>query len=75
VITKEYPQDWTPEKVPYYPVNDKKNSDTFKRYSVLARDTNIIFGGRLAEYRYYDMHQVVGSALQKAKKELKEIGE
>jgi UDP-galactopyranose mutase len=75
VITKEYPQDWTPEKVPYYPVNDKKNGDTFKKYSVLARNSNIIFGGRLAEYRYYDMHQVVGSALQKARKELERNGD
>ena len=75
VITKEYPQDWTPSKVPYYPVNDKKNNDMFKKYSVLARNSDIIFGGRLAEYRYYDMHQVIGSALQKAKKELGKDGE
>ena len=66
VITKEYPEEWTVEKEPYYPINDIKNMDIFKQYKVLAdKEANVIFGGRLAEYRYYDMHQIIGSALKK----------
>ena len=66
VITKEYPEEWTSEKEPYYPINDKKNTDSFKKYQQLAQqEQHVIFGGRLAEYRYYDMHQIIGSALQK----------
>ncbi|UKT63876.1 UDP-galactopyranose mutase [Pedobacter mucosus] len=67
VITKEYPLEWTSEKEPYYPINDKKNTEVFKKYQALAQqETGVIFGGRLAEYRYYDMHQIIGSALKKA---------
>lgn len=67
VVTKEYPEEWTSEKEPYYPINDAKNSGTFKKYQELAdKETNVIFGGRLAEYRYYDMHQIIGSALKKS---------
>lgn len=66
VITKEYPEEWTNEKEPYYPVNDDKNMEIFKKYQALAEEqANVIFGGRLAEYRYYDMHQIIGSALKK----------
>jgi UDP-galactopyranose mutase len=66
VITKEYPQEWTNELEPYYPINDAKNSATNKKYQDLAKnEQNVIFGGRLAEYRYYDMHQIIGSALKK----------
>ena len=66
VITKEYPQEWTTEKEPYYPINDAKNNAVFKQYQQLAgNENNVIFGGRLAEYRYYDMHQIIGSALKK----------
>lgn len=66
VITKEYPEEWTQEKEPYYPVNDEKNMAIFKQYQELANAMeNTIFGGRLAEYRYYDMHQIIGSALKK----------
>jgi UDP-galactopyranose mutase len=66
VITKEYPQEWTSEKEPYYPINDAKNNALFKQYQNLAAsETDVIFGGRLAEYRYYDMHQIIGSALKK----------
>lgn len=68
VITKEYPSEWTAEKEPYYPVNDAKNSEVYKQYQQLARqEDKVIFGGRLAEYKYYDMHQVIGSALKKVK--------
>lgn len=66
VVTKEYPEEWTTEKEPYYPINDDKNNEVFRKYHELAgKETNVIFGGRLAEYRYYDMHQVIGSALKK----------
>lgn len=66
VITKEYPKEWTAEKEPYYPINDAKNTAIFKKYQELADAENkVIFGGRLAEYRYYDMHQIIGSALKK----------
>lgn len=65
VITKEYPKEWTPADEPYYPVNDDKNMAIYKGYKEMAaKETNVIFGGRLAEYRYYDMHQVIGSALK-----------
>lgn len=70
VVTKEYPENWTPEKEAYYPVNDDKNQKIYSQYKALADTSDIIFGGRLAEYKYYDMHQIVGSALVKAKKEL-----
>ena len=66
VITKEYPLEWSAEKEPYYPINDAKNTAVFKKYQELAdAENNVIFGGRLAEYRYYDMHQIIGSALKK----------
>ncbi|GLB48139.1 UDP-galactopyranose mutase [Neptunitalea lumnitzerae] len=68
VITREYPQEWDESKEPYYPVNDAINSEMFRKYKALAdNEKDIIFGGRLAEYKYYDMHQVIGSALKKAK--------
>jgi len=68
VITKEYPKEWTSGDEPYYPVNDDRNTAIFKEYKTLASgEENVIFGGRLAEYIYYDMHQVIGSALKKVK--------
>jgi UDP-galactopyranose mutase len=67
VTTKEYPEEWNTEKEPYYPINDAKNTEMYKRYEQLAKaDNHIVFGGRLAEYKYYDMHQVIGSALKKS---------
>lgn len=71
VITKEFPKEWTKGDEPYYPVNDEKNSliyNKYKKQATLKRNT--IFGGRLAEYKYYDMHQVIASALTRVKKEL-----
>jgi UDP-galactopyranose mutase len=69
LITREYPQEWTHGQEPYYPVNDDKNDRVFREYRKLAENVpNVIFGGRLAEYRYYDMHQVIGSALVKVRK-------
>ncbi|WP_423148713.1 UDP-galactopyranose mutase [Rubrolithibacter danxiaensis] len=71
VITREYPVTGARGVEPYYPVNDEKNMSVLKKYQELASlEPNVIFGGRLAEYRYYDMHQVIGSALVKSRKEL-----
>ncbi|HAT3825497.1 TPA: UDP-galactopyranose mutase, partial [Raoultella ornithinolytica] len=65
VITKEYPVEWTLGAEAYYPINDEKNMTIFKKYRELARnEKDIIFGGRLAEYKYYDMHQVIASAIK-----------
>src|SRR5690606_16511643 len=66
IITREIPDDWDREKVPYYPIGDTTNSAVYEEYSELAAtDRNVVFGGRLAEYRYFDMHQVIGSAMAK----------
>ena len=66
VITKEYPSEWKEGMEPFYPVNDEKNNSLFKQYKALAdAEPNVIFGGRLAEYRYYDMHQIVEMALKR----------
>lgn len=63
VITKEYPEEWQEGSEPYYPVNDDKNMTLFKKYRELSKtESNVYFGGRLAEYKYYDMHQVIRSA-------------
>lgn len=71
IITYEYPDEWHRGKEQYYPVNDEENTKRFKEYQALAdEEQNILFGGRLAEYRYYDMHQVIGSAFVKARQEL-----
>ena len=69
VITREYPADWEEGMEPYYPVNDEKNQDLYSRYAKLAeKEERVIFGGRLAEYKYYDMDKVILSALERAKK-------
>lgn len=73
IITKEYPASSKIGTEPYYPINDDRNTAKFKQYSNLAdHELNVIFGGRLAEYRYYDMHQVIASALSRVKKEFNE---
>lgn len=73
VITKEYPDDWTKDKEMYYPINDDKNNEIYKQYKEKAdTETKYLFGGRLAEYKYYDMHAVIASALSMVKKELKD---
>ncbi len=57
--------EWGKNDEPYYPINDNKNDQLFKKYKEKARlEKNIIFGGRLADYKYYDMHHVVGLALK-----------
>ena len=63
-ITKEYPADWHPGEEAYYPVNNDKNQQLYEKYAALAKqESNVIFGGRLAEYKYYDMDDVIKSAL------------
>lgn len=70
VITKEFPADWKPGKEPYYPINDKQNNEIYVKYKQLAeQEKHVIFGGRLANYQYFDMHQVIGAALTAVRKE------
>lgn len=71
VISKEYPSEWTEGMEPYYPVNDEKNHALYQKYAALAaEEKNVIFGGRLAEYKYYDMDKVIESAFRAAEKYL-----
>ena len=72
VISREYSSEWKPGDEPYYPVNDEKNGELYKKYKELAdRESNVVFGGRLGEYKYYDMDRVIRSALDKAEEILK----
>ena len=71
IITKEHSKTWEKGDEPYYPVNNDRNNHLYKSYKKLADEQgNIIFGGRLGHYRYYDMHQVIGAALQCVRNEL-----
>ena len=71
IITKEYPDSWNREKEPYYPINDEKNNQLYQKYADLAQnDQNVIFGGRLGQYKYYDMDKVIESALDCVNKNL-----
>lgn len=71
VITKEYPSEWKIGDEPYYPINDEANNKLFNQYKDLAnKEKNVIFGGRLADYKYYDMHDVIQRALEIANYEL-----
>ncbi|MBO7356810.1 MAG: UDP-galactopyranose mutase [Lachnospiraceae bacterium] len=71
VITREYPSEWKPGDEPYYPVNNDRNTALYEQYKELAdAEENVIFGGRLGVYRYYDMDKVIASALELAEKEL-----
>lgn len=71
VITREYSAEWRPGDEPYYPVNDGKNAALYRAYRELAqREHRVIFGGRLGEYRYYDMDQVVRAALDCAREQI-----
>ena len=71
VISREYSSEWKLGDEPYYPVNDEKNSKLYAEYKKLAEsEKNIIFGGRLGEYKYYDMDAVIASALKKSKMEI-----
>lgn len=71
VISREYSSEWKPGDEPYYPVNDEKNSKLYAEYKKLAdAEQKVIFGGRLGEYKYYDMDAVIGAALECAEKVL-----
>jgi UDP-galactopyranose mutase len=67
IITKEYSQDWSKSLERFYPINNDKNNDLYAKYKSLSQTSKVIFGGRLGEYKYYDMHQIIGSALHKFK--------
>ena len=65
VISREYSTEWTPGMEPFYPVNDDKNAALYKQYKSLAdQQTDVLFGGRLAEYAYYDMAPVIAKVMQ-----------
>ena len=64
IITREYSAEWSSSSEPYYPIVDARNSEIAERYRALAAQSGVIFGGRLAEYRYYDMHHIVEKALK-----------
>lgn len=71
VISREYSSEWKPGIEPYYPINDEKNNELFAQYRALAeKEEKVIFGGRLGNYRYYDMDKVIEAALEMAEKEL-----
>jgi UDP-galactopyranose mutase len=68
VVSREYSTEWKPGMEPYYPVNDEINSSLYRQYQELAQqEQDVIFGGRLAEYKYYDMDKVIERALSIAK--------
>ena len=72
VITREYPSIWKKGDEPYYPMNDEKNNELYKKYKALAEnEKNIIFGGRLGMYKYFDMHNVIAEALECVRNEFK----
>ncbi|TCL58095.1 UDP-galactopyranose mutase [Kineothrix alysoides] len=73
VITREYPAEWKPQDEPYYPVNDARNDELFRRYEELARqEESVLFGGRLGQYKYYDMDKVIVQALSMAEEQLQD---
>ncbi len=71
-ITKEYPKEWEKGDEPYYPVLDEKNSLIYEKYKELSKkEEKVIFGGRLGQYKYYDMHNVIKAAIERIKEEFK----
>jgi len=75
VITREYPHEFSKDNEPYYPINDKRNQTLLKKYQEIGASLpNVLFGGRLAEYKYYDMHQIIEKALNMWKTEFKNYG-
>ena len=66
VVTREYPADWEEGMEPYYPVNNEKNNELYQKYAALAEKENVLFGGRLAQYKYFDMDDTVEEALSLA---------
>lgn len=72
VVSREYPSEWKPGEEPYYPINDEKNEKLYQKYKKLAEaESNVTFGGRLGEYKYYDMDAVIDSALKLVKRLIK----
>ena len=70
IISREYSSEWKPGDEPYYPVNDEKNSSLYSAYKEMAEhEKKVIFGGRLGEYKYYDMDAVIAAALAKCREE------
>ena len=70
MITREYSKEWKRGDEPYYPVNDEKNAALYQKYAALAeKQKNVLFGGRLGQYKYYDMDKVILAALEMAQKE------
>ena len=73
IISREYSSEWKAGDEPYYPVNDEKNSKLYAKYKQLAdKEENVIFGGRLGEYKYYDMDATIASVIEMCEKELME---
>ena len=74
IITREYPADWKRGDEPYYPVNNERNNTLYKQYRDLAEKENdkVIFGGRLGQYKYYNMDQVIAAALESVENEFGE---
>lgn len=71
VVTREYPKEWSRGDEPYYPVNDKHNSELYEKYAQrAAQEKNVLFGGRLGQYKYYDMDKVVRAALTMVEEQL-----
>ena len=71
IITREYPDAWSKGKEPYYPINNEKNNTLYEKYKVFAdKDSKVLFGGRLGQYKYFDMDKVIAEALKFAKAEL-----
>ena len=71
IITREYPAKWDKDKEPYYTINDEKNTSLYNRYKELSqKDSHVIFGGRLGQYKYFDMDKVIKEALDCVRKEL-----
>lgn len=65
VISEEYPVEWEIGMEPYYPINDDRNMKLYRKYETLAEnDSDVVFGGRLAEYKYYDMHHIIENVLK-----------
>ena len=75
-VTKEFPKNYQKGDIPYYPINDDKNNKKYKFYKEKSKilDKEIIFGGRLGSYQYYDMHQVIGQALKTVENEINNLG-
>ena len=71
IITKEYPDNWSQGKEPYYTVKDEKNTNLYNKYKALAdKDEKVIFGGRLGQYKYFDMDKVIVEVLNCVKENL-----